>query len=172
MRASSAGGRTTAVGCAAVLLLAAGCAGSSESATTPAPTPTGAAPSSTLPPEEAALRAYTEMWETVVAASHEGETDPAELERHATGGALVLMREALQGAAEAEVSGEPVLSPEAVVAEPGRAEITDCLDDSTWTIGTGSAAGGAGQRRVDADVTHDGLVWRVSELRIWEPGTC
>ncbi|GAB3208478.1 hypothetical protein GCM10027294_19120 [Marinactinospora endophytica] len=110
------------------------------------------------------------MWDLVVAASHEGDADPDGLDRYATGGALILMRQALEDAAGAQVSGEPVLNPEVEIAEPGQAEITDCLDDSAWAIGPGG--GGGGQRRVDADVTHDGLVWRVSELRIWEPGTC
>ncbi|MFC7326855.1 hypothetical protein [Marinactinospora rubrisoli] len=167
MMASSAGRRTTAVGCAAVLLLTAGCGGSSDSATDPAATPAASPAPAT---EEAAVQAYTDMWDIVVAASHEGDADPDGLDRHATGDALILMRHALEGAADAEVTGEPVLNPRTELTEPDQVEITDCVDDSTWNIGGG--AGGAGQRRVDAAVTHDGLVWRVSELRIWEPGTC
>ena len=43
-------------------------------------------------PEDEALDAYDSMWEVVVEASHEGELDPPDLERYATGDALASCR--------------------------------------------------------------------------------
>lgn len=159
-------------GCCAVVALSAGCSSSEE---TPGEEP--AAPSPSAPPAQeedaAALAAYTGMWDAVVAASHEGGQAPAELEEHAVGGALALMTAALEGAraSGAEVTGEPVLDPTVAVGGPDHATVDDCLDDSSWNLGVGSSPG-AGPRRVEATLIHDGLAWRVSDLRIWEPGSC
>jgi hypothetical protein len=164
-------------GCCAALALAAGCAvpgsASSEDGTAEAP----ASPRPSDPPrtdeEAAALAAYTGMWDTVVAASHEGGEVPAELEDHAVGGAFALMSAALEGArtAGAEVAGEPVLNPSVAVEGPALATVDDCLDDSGWNLGVGSSSG-QGPRLVEATLIHDGLAWRVSDLRIWEAGSC
>jgi len=162
-----------ASGCLAAVLLAAGCSAGSES-------PPGAGGS---PPAaqaaggkgahgdgQAALAAYTAMWDEAAAASHEGGGATGELDRYATGAALLLLREALAGSEDMQVTGEPELDPEVEIEGGGRADITDCLDDSGWSLGT--AASASGPRRVEAGLVHDGLAWRVSELRIWEPGTC
>lgn len=165
------------VGCSAALVLAAGCAApgnaSSESGTAGAPAPPGPSDPPRTDEETAALSAYTGMWDTVVAASHEGGEVPAELEDHAVGGALALMTAALDGArtAGAEVTGEPVLDPAVTVEGPDRATVDDCLDDSGWNLGVGSSSG-QGPRLVEATLIHDGLAWRVSDLRIWEAGSC
>jgi hypothetical protein len=121
--------------------------------------------------EQAALDAYTAMWDATVAASHEGGGTTGDLDRYATGAALALLNEALRSAEETEVTGEPVLAPD-ITVDGGDARVTDCLDDSAWNLGAGPTESGAGPRRVEAGLTHDGLAWRVSELRIWEPGTC
>lgn len=130
----------------------------------PGATPSGA--------EQAALDTYTGMWDAAVAASHEGGGTTGELDRYATGAAYSLLREALRSAGESEVTGEPVLAPEVTVEGGDHARVTDCLDDSAWNLGAAPSESGAGPRRVEAGLTHDGLAWRVSELRIWEPGTC
>ncbi|RKS08303.1 hypothetical protein DFP74_3999 [Nocardiopsis sp. Huas11] len=82
------------------------------------------------------------------------------------------MTQALRDARQTggDVSGEPVLDPEVLIESSGSAQVTDCLDDSSWRLSAQSAS--AEPRRVDAGLVHDGLAWRVSDLRIWEPGTC
>ncbi|WP_017569869.1 hypothetical protein [Nocardiopsis halotolerans] len=163
-------------GCAA-LALAAGCAAPGNASPENGGAGATASPRPSDPhrtdEEAAALAAYTGMWDTVVAASHEGGEVPAELEDHAVDGALALMDAALEGAraSGAEVTGEPVLDPSVVVEGPDRATVEDCLDDSDWNFGVGSSSG-EGPRRVDATLIHDGLAWRVSDLRIWEAGSC
>ncbi|MDA0566149.1 hypothetical protein LG943_17770 [Streptomonospora sp. S1-112] len=169
-------GRARVAAAGAVLALAAlaGCSagegGSADASPSaevvlPGATPTGGA-------EQAALDAYTAMWDATVAASHEGGGSTGDLDRYATGAAYSLLNEALRSAAESEVTGEPVLAPEVTVEDGDHAKVTDCLDDSAWNLGAGPSQSGAGPRRVEAALVHDGLAWRVSELRIWEPGTC
>ncbi|NYH54488.1 hypothetical protein HNR06_004077 [Nocardiopsis arvandica] len=171
-RAGFARHRAAAAGCCAALALSAGCAAPGEGTSEAAAT---ALPSSPSPSDEeaAALAAYTGMWDVVVAASHEGGGVPSELEDHAVGGALALMSTALEGArtAGAQVTGEPVLDPSVAVEGPDLATVDDCLDDSGWNLGVGSSSG-RGPRLVEATLIHDGLAWRVSDLRIWEAGSC
>ncbi|WP_239648829.1 hypothetical protein [Nocardiopsis chromatogenes] len=123
------------------------------------------------------MGAYTDMWNVVVEASHSGDPDPEELADHASGDALELMRQTLQGASDDGVTvvGEPLLSPEVTESSEREVTILDCVDDSEW-VEQGEASSSAeaepGPRKVDATVSNDGLVWRVSELRIWEQGSC
>jgi hypothetical protein len=164
-------------GCCAVLALTAGCSSSESGVSEGAVSGAEAAPSSPAAPpgdeEAAALAAYTGMWDTVVAASHEGGEVPPELRDYAVGGAYALMSAALEGArvSGAQVTGEPVLDPVAEVEGPDSATVDDCLDDSGWSLGMG-ASSGQGPRLVEATLIHDGLAWRVSDLRIWEAGSC
>ncbi len=166
-----------AAGCCAVLVLAAGCSSSESAGSQDAVSEAGAAPSSPAAPssdeEAAALAAYTGMWDTVVTASHEGGEVPPELQDYAVGGAYALMSAALEGARTSggQVTGEPVLDPVAAVEDSDSATVDDCLDDSGWNLGMGSSPG-QGPRLVEATLIHDGLAWRVSDLRIWEAGSC
>ncbi|GAA4935912.1 hypothetical protein GCM10023224_15880 [Streptomonospora halophila] len=124
------------------------------------------------------------MWDVVVEASHNSDPDPANLDRYATGDALALMRQTLRSANDDDVTvvGEPVLDPEVTDISPQKAPdtvtILDCVDDSGWTeeeSGAQSESPDPGEdqpRKVDATVRHDGLTWQVSQLRIWEQGTC
>ncbi|MDA8370664.1 MAG: hypothetical protein M0026_12485 [Nocardiopsaceae bacterium] len=171
-------GKAFAVGMLAAAL-ATGCAALPDR--DPGPVlPSGVSASVPAPPvsdEDAALAAYQDMWATVVDASHAGGGEPANLDRYATGKALAQLSAALEetDAEGVEVSGEPELDPEILGASPSplaeTVEIRDCVNDSAWNLGMTAAKQGE-PRRVDATVTHDGLVWRVSDLRIWEPGTC
>ncbi|MEU0491500.1 hypothetical protein ABZ249_19895 [Nocardiopsis sp. NPDC006139] len=153
------------------LLAAVGCsapaAETDGAGTEPRPAPTAAAGGD----EEAALAAYTGMWDAVVAASHGDEEASRALDDHAVGAAREIMRTALdEAAAGGNAEGEPVLDPAVTVESPELAVVADCVDDSAWR--TGGSAGTAGPRKVDATLIHDGLAWRVSELRIWEAGSC
>ncbi|MEV2276809.1 hypothetical protein AB0I72_14635 [Nocardiopsis sp. NPDC049922] len=171
--ASTARKGTVAAGCAVALALVTACTPADGK---PAGEPSASAPatSGASSDAEAALAAYTGMWTVVVEASHEGSATPDGLEDHATEGALALMRQALEGvvASGSEVTGEPVLTPELTLEDSTHAVVADCVDDSEWNIGAPAAAGSAAPRRVDAELVHDGLAWRVSYLRIWEPGSC
>ncbi|MGW8434797.1 hypothetical protein ACWGKS_06510 [Nocardiopsis sp. NPDC055879] len=155
---------------AVLLLCLTGCAnGAPETDEAPDAAPSAAASSSG--DEEVALAAYTGMWDAVVAASHGDEEASRALDDHAVGSARELMRTALaEAAAGGETEGEPALDPTIDIEGPERAVVDDCVDDSAW--GTGGTGGTAGPRRVDATLIHDGLAWRVSELRIWEAGSC
>lgn len=154
---------------AVLLLCLTGCtSGDPEAAEATDTAPSAASPTDE---EQAALAAYTGMWDAVVAASHGDEEASRALDDHAVGSARELMRTALtEAAAGGETEGEPVLDPAIDVEGPERAVVDDCVDDSAW--GTGGTGGTAGARRVDATLIHDGLAWRVSELRIWEAGSC
>ncbi|MDT0303613.1 hypothetical protein [Streptomonospora wellingtoniae] len=162
-------------GCALSAVLVAGC---STGAGTPpgadgSPAAGGARPSASAAGDrQAALDAYTAMWQEAAAASRKGGGATGELDRYATGAALLLLSEALAGADGHQVTGAPELAPEAEITGADSARVTDCLDDSAWNLGAGPASPGSGPRRVEAGLVHDGLAWRVSELRIWEPGTC
>lgn len=166
---SSGSAHMTAYVAVLLLLCVTGCSiAAPEADEAPDAAPSTASPSGE---EEAALAAYTGMWDAVVAASHGDEEASRALDDHAVGSARELMRTALaEAAAGGETEGEPVLDPTIDVEGPERAVVDDCVDDSAW--GTGGTGGTAGARRVDATLIHDGLAWRVSELRIWEAGSC
>lgn len=172
--------RLRVAGALLVAVAAASTACTAEDQPAPAPEEPSAPPSPKDAAEQSALEAYEGMWDVVVEASHEGDPDPDDLENYATGDALALMRQTLESAAEEEdgFQGEPVLNPEVVELEPSgepeSAELLDCVEGDEWT-GTESSPESddlGGTRQVDATVEGDELSWRVSELRIWEQGSC
>jgi len=117
------------------------------------------------------------MWNVVIDASQAGEADPGELGDYASGDALALMQQTLQGASDDGVTvvGEPMMDPEITdMPDPETATILDCMDDSQWVEqgGETSSEEDDGPRKIDATATHDGLTWRISEMRIWEKGSC
>lgn len=129
-------------------------------------------PSGSSTEEDAVLAVYTGMWAAVVDGSHGDQGSALALDEYAVGAARELMRSALdQAITLGQTTGEPILDPTAHVQSDERATIDDCLDDSDWGFGQGTSSA-AGPRQVDATLIHDGLAWRVSELRIWETGSC
>ncbi|MBE2997186.1 hypothetical protein IDM40_00505 [Nocardiopsis sp. HNM0947] len=160
-------------------MMAAGTACTAEEEPAPAPEEPSEPPSPEEAAEQSALEAYEGMWEIVVEASHDGNPDPDELENYASGDALALMRHGLESAEDdGAFEGEPDLNPEVVEREPQEnpetVELIDCADGAEWTGSESSPSddASAGTRQIDATVTDDGLAWRVSELRIWEQGSC
>lgn len=141
-------------------------------------TPLPSSPPVSEEPGSAAIEAYEAMWAVVVEASHEGDPNPPELELYSSGEALALMRSTLEGAVEdqAVVTGEPVLSPQMVEASDDEVTLLDCMDSSDWIEsdegGEQESSPSGGLRKVDAQVAHDGLAWKVVDLRIWEIGSC
>ena len=143
------------------------------------PTDHSAAPEETA--EHAALETYESMWDVLVEESHRAEPDYSGLELYASGDAFALVRHGLGAETEDGVvsRGEPTFSPEVVADEEDRAEIEDCMDSTAW-LREDSETGelvepspeGPLLRRVDATVTFDGLSWKVTDLQIWEIGSC
>ncbi len=163
-------------GAIAAVAVTAGCTATAE----PSNPEASSAPSpsrSAADPEEAVLEAYEGMWNVVIDASHAGEADPDELGDYASGDALALMQQTLQGASDDGVTvvGEPVMDPEITdMPDPETVTILDCMDDSQWVEpgGETSTEEVTGPRKIDATATYDGLTWRISEMRIWEKGSC
>ncbi|GAB3734055.1 hypothetical protein [Nocardiopsis nanhaiensis] len=142
---------------------------SSPPATLAAPSDPGSSP------EELALEAYRNMWGAVAEGSHEGAVEHPDLEEYASGQALELVTAMLQGV---EATGEPVLSPDALSAEPEadpvRVSIEDCIDSSEWLVGEGADDSPQGEKRrpVEATVLDEGDGWRVDDLWLGEYGSC
>ena len=163
---------------AAALLMAA-CGGPDPSAHSPPPAskpPTRAAAS------EAVLSAYREMWADLVIAADTSDYQSPLLPDHATGAALTLL---VQGLARDQLHdivtrGVTVHHPEVTslspAADPDRAAVADCFDDSKWieytTSGKRAKNAPGGRRRTTADLTKVGGTWKVSELTVNATGSC
>jgi hypothetical protein len=165
-----------------VIVAVMGCTPSNErSAPPPEPSATLEETEEAPSPEEAALLAYEAMWDVIVEESHDPNPDYSELEQYAQGDALALLQHGLDAESDEGVisRGEPVFDPEVASTEDNRVEIEDCMDSTTWLredIETGELSEPSPESpllsRVEAAATFDGLSWKVSELRIWELGTC
>jgi hypothetical protein len=165
-----------------VIVAVMGCTPSDErSAPPPEPSATLEETEEAPSPEEAALLAYESMWDVIVEESHDSNPDYSELEQYAQGDALELVEHGVGAEAEEGVvaQGEPAFSPDVVLVEDTHVEIEDCMDSTAWLradIESGELVEPSPEepifRQVDAGVSFDGLTWRVSELRIWEIGSC
>lgn len=130
--------------------------------------------------EELALEAYEGLWDVVVEQSRTTDPDYSALERYAEGEALELAEHGLGAESEEGVvaRGEPSFAPEAS-AQGDVVEIEDCVDSTAWLredAESGELLEDVPEepitRRLEATVSSDGLAWRVSDLRIWEAGSC
>lgn len=133
--------------------------------------------------EEAALVTYEAMWGVLVEESTHADPDYSGLGQYASGEALELVQYGLGvEAGEGVVArGEPTFSPEVVSIDEEYVEILDCMDSTSWLredIDSGELVEPSPEpeeqilRKIDAGVSFDGLVWKVSDLRIWEAGSC
>ncbi|UGQ10515.1 hypothetical protein LO772_27265 [Yinghuangia sp. ASG 101] len=126
------------------------------------------------------MEAYKQLMAAVVQASATGDPDFPLLAKYATGEALVTVRSSInvyrQNALTAK--GPMRMSPQVTSTSPdgASAKIKDCLDDSQWLLykADGSVHGNApgGRHNTDADAVRVEGAWKVSVLRIGEPGTC
>ncbi|WP_159944000.1 MULTISPECIES: hypothetical protein [unclassified Nocardiopsis] len=165
-----------------VLLVGALVVGCTPSESEPDPRPSAPPePTEQAPPEDLALEAYTSMWDVLVEEARKPEPDYSQLELYASGDALALVEHGLVAEGDEGViaRGEPTFSPEVVSAEDTHVEIEDCMDSTSWLredAESGELVEPSPEtpvlRRVDAGVSFDGLSWRVSDLRIWEIGSC
>lgn len=146
--------------------------GPSPRATPAASTPT---PTQSTTPEQAAVDAYVGLMETVVEGSLEGATDYPGLADYATGEALRLTSEMLDGA---RATGEPRLRPEVtgsdLDASPPTVVIEDCMDNTHWVLeGTEPLdPDGDNTRLFIATVTETDGTWKVEDLWAGEYDQC
>ena len=163
--------------CTAALVLSA-CGGGSTAATTSAPPTT----SSILTPAAEVLDAYRAMWADLVTAAETSDYQSTLLPQHATGVALTVFT---QGLARDQLHdivtrGVTVHHPEvgslSPTADPDRATVSDCFDDSKWieytTGGAKAKNAPGGKRATTAELEKVSGVWKVSQITIGATGTC
>ncbi|MFG1879336.1 hypothetical protein ACGFIV_31300 [Sphaerisporangium sp. NPDC049003] len=129
------------------------------------------------------MTAYRGMWRDFVSAAQAADWDAAQLEEHATGDALIILRHGLWLADQKRqvIKGEPILDPQitSLVPEskPTKAKITDCVDDTRFVVHTRSGepargAAPAGRHKTTAELTLRKDVWYVTGFVLREAGTC
>lgn len=159
--------------------LLAGCA-PQESEPAPAPSESPAL-SEQQSGEDLALEAYESMWNVLVEEARNKEPDYSALELYASGDALALVEHGLVAEADEGVvaRGSPEFSPEVISTEDTYVEVEDCMDSTSWlreNADSGELVEPSPEspllRRVEAGVAFDGLAWKVSDLQIWEIGSC
>ena len=132
-----------------------------------------ASPSSS--PEESALEAYRGMWDVVAEGAREGAVGHPDLSDYASGQALELTTDMLQGVT---ATGEPELAPEVVDTEledsPSTVSIEDCVDSSDWLVIEDGETTEVGERRrlVSAEVVRAEERWLVDDLWLEDYGSC
>ncbi len=179
--------------CLAVVL-AAGCSTTSSGTTGPSSTRPSAA--STSPsagsstpspapatPQEKALAAYRGMWTDMAAAAVTSDYKSALLGRHASGDALLKIKQSLYSDKQTGLvtKGQPVLDPRAQgVSTSGgltRVSVVDCADASHWlkykaATGTLQDNVPGGRHAVTAQVVGENGSWVVVQFLVRPVGTC
>jgi hypothetical protein len=151
--------------------------------------PTTAATHSTTTTTEAVadvpadvLTAYRAMWADLVTAAKTSDYQSPLLSQHASGSVVTLF---VQGLARDQLNkivtrGEPVLHPRvnslSPAAQPARATVADCFDDTHWVEYTTSGALAkntpGGRRATMAVLVKKAGLWKVSKLTVGATGTC
>jgi hypothetical protein len=168
---------------AAVVALAVGCSGSGD------PEPGGAtadavggrtshSPSSPAGDADGAVAAYIAMWEDTAVASHTSDVEHPQLDDHATGEALRLLRFVMREHAKKGhvAQGAPKHDVEVVESSPDRRELRDCMDGTDWLMYkrngelVNNVPGSHGL--VDATVERHDHGWVVTDLLMHGAGTC
>jgi hypothetical protein len=160
-----------------------------DSGSASASTPTGGAPSSSTAAQATTgavtarvINDYRTMWAELVTAARTSNYQSTLLPQHATGDALSLL---VQGLAKDRLTGiitkgrvvlQPRVSSLTPAANPTKASITDCFDDTHWieykTNGKLQKNAPGGRRSTTADLVRMGSTWKVSELTVRATGTC
>ncbi|MEV2274560.1 hypothetical protein AB0I72_03145 [Nocardiopsis sp. NPDC049922] len=123
------------------------------------------------------MAVYLRFWGAIVLASEEMDPDHPELAEHATGQALELAQQGVQGVADAGygMEGEPVPAPEVISAEPTddptTVVIRDCQGAGDWRA-VGESEPRSDNVRIDAKVTRDVFSWWVTEMQVWGDDSC
>ncbi|KOV62868.1 hypothetical protein [Streptomyces sp. MMG1121] len=118
------------------------------------------------------------MWNDTMIAARTSDAENPQLNDHAEGGALQLVRHMMREDAKQGLvtKGQPTFAPVVTKAGPATVVIQDCADGSRWLQYTkdGSLKDDmpGGHHRVDATVQKHGDRWLVESLYIGEVGTC
>jgi hypothetical protein len=158
-----------------------GASGSSVSST--AGTPSTSPSASATDPRELALAAYRGMWEDMATAAETSDYQSPLLGRHASGDALVQIKQSLYADKKAGLvtKGRPVLSPrvQSLTSEGGltRVAVADCADDTHWlkyVAATGKLQDDepGGKHAVTAQVVGKSGSWVVVQFLVRPVGTC
>ncbi|MGW3952884.1 hypothetical protein ACWEKM_18605 [Streptomyces sp. NPDC004752] len=167
------------VGGAVAGLLMAGCGGSSSGAR---PLPAGTAATAASHPavtEHAdALAAYRAMWHDLTVASRTSDAASPLLDDHARGGAFELLKYGLQKSKEEGLvsKGAPKVHPEVVSPGASKVVLADCVDDTDWLLykrnGELKDDVPGGHIKTDATVQRAQGTWKVTDLYMYEAGSC
>lgn len=128
--------------------------------------------------EQEAVGAYRAMWEDLVVAAQTSDAEHPQLDDHATGDALELLKHMMRDGRKRGVvtKGSLRTAPRVEKSDVSSAVIRDCADDSDWLRYTKDGdlqnAVPGGRHLVDATVTRQGQRWFVQSLYIDEVGTC
>ncbi len=140
----------------------------------------GAASDASVPPsgaEQGAVAAYRAMWVDAVEASRTSDAKHPQLDDHAEGDALNLLRDMMDEAkADGATSrGGVRVAPSVVTSRAAEVQLLDCVDGTKWEQvkagGSSDALAGA-HYRAEATVAQRAGVWKVSKLYWGEAGTC
>jgi hypothetical protein len=133
-------------------------------------------------PRAQILAAYTGMWQAFAAAARTADYQPGPLEQYAEGDALTLLTHGLYVNHQhgVVIHGAPVLDPEVTSltppANPGKARVTDCADDTRWreysTSGRPVPGVPTGHRHIYAWLQLFGGTWKVTWVVVEKAGTC
>jgi hypothetical protein len=180
-------GILTGVALCTFALTFAACPSGSASASTPSTTAEPYSSSTTTQPATVSVTAtvindYRTMWADLVTAARTSNYQSKLLPQHATGDALSLLVQGLAKDRELGIvtRGQPVLQPSisslTPAANPTKASITDCFDNTHWveykTNGKLQKNAPGGRRATTAELVRMGSTWKVTELTIRATGTC
>jgi hypothetical protein len=174
----------TILGVVAVTSCTAGGNSTPSTENAPTSTATGFAPLPD-PPERKAIDAYLAMWREMAAAGETSNPDAPGLAEHATGDALVVIKNSLaeDNRKGLITKGSPKSDPQVTNVDRSDGVVTvvkirDCGDDSAWLKyrrGTNEPADGqgGGRRSILAEVKaqSDGS-WRVTRFAVQGVGSC
>jgi hypothetical protein len=117
------------------------------------------------------------MWADAAEASRTSDAKHPQLDDHAQGDALDLLRNMMDEAkADGATSrGGVLVAPSVVKSQPAEVQLLDCVDGTKWEQvkagGVADALAGA-HYRTEATVARGSGAWKVSKLYWGEAGTC
>ncbi|MBA0049765.1 hypothetical protein E0L36_02250 [Streptomyces sp. AJS327] len=118
------------------------------------------------------------MWEDMAQASKTSDASSPQLDDHAQGAALRLLKFGLTQNAKNDVvsRGRPRIAPRVIDATEERVKLRDCVDDTKWLLykrdGTLKNHVPGSHDRADAIVEVVKGEWKVTSLYLHEAGSC
>jgi hypothetical protein len=166
--------------CLCALMLGSCSGASTTPATTSAPAATSAAAGTTA--SDQVIADYRAMWSDLVTAAETSDFQSTLLPLHATGAALTLFvrglaRDRLHAIVTRGITTHrPRVTSLSPPADPDRATVADCFDDTQWIEYTTSGAKAkntpGGKRATTAELVKTSGTWKVSQITIGATGTC